>query len=38
MRSAQGAGIEAQRRWYATAGLLLALTVLSILAPRLAGA
>jgi hypothetical protein len=30
-------GVEAQRRWFATAGLLVALVVLSILAPKLAG-
>jgi hypothetical protein len=37
-RPAQRVGIEAQRRWFATAGLLVALAVLSIIAPRLAGA
>ena len=38
MRPAQRAGIEMQRRWFATTALLVALVVLSILAPRLAGA
>jgi hypothetical protein len=37
-RPAQRAGIEMQRRWLATTTLLVALVVLSILAPRLAGA
>jgi len=38
MRPAQRAGIEMQRRWYATTALLLAIAVLGILAPRLTGA
>lgn len=37
IRTAEQPGLEAQRRWIATAALLVVLTVLAIAAPRLAG-